>query len=163
VILDEEHRKFFRKVSEELAKVEVGDSVPLIVTGVDRFLSFWAEVAPDQPAAVQIRGSYDFMSESELVNLTWPEIQNFFQAKNKEVTKRLEIAMGNNTYAGGFDEVIEMARLGRVADLVISDEEITNPLTETAIRSTLEARGNVTFIPAAELSAFAVISADLRF
>jgi hypothetical protein len=163
VILDEEHRKFFRKVSEELAIVELGDSLPLIVTGVDRFLSFWAEVAPDQQASVQIRGSYDFMSESELVNLIWPEVQKLFQAKNKEVAKRLEIAMGNNTYAGGFDEVIEMARHGRVADLVISDEEITNPLTETAIRFTLESRGNVTFIPAAELSAFAVISADLRF
>jgi stalled ribosome rescue protein Dom34 len=103
------------------------------------------------------------MSDSELIKLAWPEVQKVFQAKNLEVLKRLEIAIGNNTYAGGFDEVIEMAQLGRVAELVISNEEITNPLSEIAIRLTLEGGGDVTFIPAVELADFAGISADLRF
>jgi hypothetical protein len=163
VILDEEHRKFFRKVSDELTRVKLGDSLPVIVTGVDRFLSFWSEVAPKEFSSSQIRGSYDFMSDSELIKLAWPEVQKVFQAKNLEVLKRLEIATGNNTYAGGFDEVIEMAQLGRVAELVISNEEITNPLSEIAIRLTLEGGGDVTFIPAVELADFAGISADLRF
>jgi stalled ribosome rescue protein Dom34 len=163
VILDEEHRKFFRKVSEELTKVKLGDSLPVIVTGVDRFLSFWSEVAPEELSSSQIRGSYDFMSDSELIKLAWPEVQKVFQAKNLEVLKRLDIAIGNNTYAGGFEEVIEMAQLGRVAELVISNEEIANPLSEIAIRLTLEGGGEVTFIPAVELADFAGISADLRF
>jgi hypothetical protein len=50
-----------------------------------------------------------------------------------------------------------------VAELVISNEEITNPLSEIAIRLTLEGGGDVTFIPAVELADFAGISADLRF
>ena len=163
VILDEEHRKFFRKVSEELTKVKSGDLLPVIVTGVDRFLSFWNEIAPVQLSAAQIRGSYDFMSDPELVNLVWPEVQKVFQARNIEVIKRLEIAVGNNTYAGGFDEVIEMAKLGRVAELVVADEVTANPLTETAVRLTLQSGGEVSFVPAVELTKFAEISADLRY
>ena len=50
-----------------------------------------------------------------------------------------------------------------MAELVISNEEITNPLSEIAIRLTLEGGGEVTFIPAAELTNFAGISAHLRF
>jgi stalled ribosome rescue protein Dom34 len=161
--MDEEHRKFFRKVSEELTKVKSGDSLPVIVTGVDRFLSFWNELVPELSSAPQIRGSYDFMSEPELMKLVWPEVQKLFQTKNKEGIKLLETAISNNTYAGGFDEVIEMAQLGRVANLVVSNDEITNPLTEIAIRSTLKARGDVTFISAADLTNFAEISAVLRF
>jgi len=163
VILDEEHRKFFRKVSEELTRVKKGDSLPVIVTGVDRFLSFWSEVAPDHSIAPQIRGSYDSISDSELINLIWPEVQKLFNKKNSESLERLEIARGNNTYAGGFEEVIEVAQLGRVATLVVSNEVITNPLTEIAIRFTLKGGGGVIFIPAAELTNFAEISADLRF
>jgi hypothetical protein len=163
VILDEEHRKFFRKVSEEFLKVKSGDSLPLIVTGVDRFLSFWREVSPDFSLVPQIHGSYDFMSNSELMNLIWPEAQKLFDTKNSGVIERLEIALGNKTYAGGFEEVIEMAQIGRVSMLVVADEEITNPLTEVAIRFTLEGGGGITFIPAAELTKFAKISADLRY
>lgn len=163
VILDEEHRKFFRKVHQEFIKVKSGDSLPLIVTGVDRYLSFWGEVAPDYSHAPQIRGSYDFMTEPELSRLASPEIQNLFQGKSEGAMKHLETAIGNNTYAGGFDEVIEMAQLGRVANLVIANEQITNPLTEIAIRLTLEGNGEVNFVPAEELIKFAEISADLRF
>jgi len=163
VILDEEHRKFFRKVSEEFMQVKMGDSLPLIVTGVERFLSFWSEVLPDGSAGPRIRGSYDYMSDTELMNLVWPEVQKLFDVKDSEVINRLEIAKGNNTYAGGFEEVIEMAQLGRVAILVVSNEEMANPLTETAIRLTLEAGGEIAFIPAIELTPFAEISAGLRF
>jgi hypothetical protein len=163
VILDEEHRKFFRKISEELTKVTSDNPLPIILTGVDRFISFWAEVAPEHAPAAQIQGSYDFMSDSELMEVVWPEIQNYFRAANLQVIARLEIALGNKTYAGGFEEVIEMAQLGRVAYLVVSDDETANPLTETAVRLTLQSGGEVSFVPAADLTKFAEISADLRF
>jgi hypothetical protein len=163
VILDEEHRKFFRKVSEELSKVTTVEPLPIIVTGVDRFISFWAEIAPEHAPVAQIQGSYDFMSDSELITVAWPEIQNYFRAENIKVTERLDIAFGNKTYAGGFDEVIEMAQLGRVAHLVVSDEVTSNPLTETAVRLTLQSGGDVSFVPAADLTKFAEICADLRF
>jgi hypothetical protein len=163
VIVDEEHRKFFRKISEELTKVMSDESLPLIVTGVDRFISFWAEVSPEHAPAAQVQGSYDFMSDSELMTLVWPEIQNYFRAANLMTTERLDIAIGNKTYAGGFEEVIEMAQLGRVAYLVVSDEVTSNPLTETAVRLTLQSGGEVSFVPADNLANFAEISADLRF
>jgi stalled ribosome rescue protein Dom34 len=103
------------------------------------------------------------MSDSELITVAWPEIQNYFRAENIKVTERLDVAFGNKTYAGGFDEVIEMAQLGRVAYVVISDEVTSNPLTETAVRLTLQSGGEVSFVPAADLTKFAEICADLRF
>lgn len=103
------------------------------------------------------------MSDSELMEVVWLDIQYYFRAENLKVIERLETALGNKTYAGGFEEVIEMAQLGRVAYLVVSDDETANPLTETAVRLTLQSGGEVSFVPAADLTKFAEISADLRF
>jgi len=163
VIVDEVHRQFFRKISDGLTKVQADNSLPLIGTGVDRFLAFWSEVAPEHAFASVIEGSYDFMSGSELSNKIWPQVEQHFRAQNKLVTQNLDIAKGNNTYAGGFDEVLEMASAGRVRYLVVSDDETSDPKTELAVRATLASGGEVYFVPELELTGFATIAADLRF
>jgi hypothetical protein len=163
VIVDEVHRQFFRKISDGLTKVQAENKLPLIATGVERFLAFWTEVAPEHNPATSIEGSYDFMSEAELSNKVWPQVENYFRAQNKLIVENLNIARGNNTYAGGFDEVLEMAAEGRVRVLVVSDDETANPKTEQAIRSTMDAGGEVYFVPAQDLDGYSSIAADLRF
>jgi hypothetical protein len=163
VIVDEEHRKFFRKISDELTKNQAIESLPLVVTGVERFLAFWSEVAPEHTPVVGIEGSYDFMSEAELTNKTWPQVQEYFRAQNKLVIEKLNIAKGNKTYAGGFEEVSEMAAAGRIGHLVISDDETANPVTELAVRATLSQGGEVSFVPAEYLEGYSSIAADMRF
>lgn len=163
VIVDEEHRKFFRKISDELTKNQSLEELPLVATGVERFLAFWSEVAPEHSPAVGIEGSYDFMSEAELINKTWPIIQDYFRAQNKLVVEKLNIARGNKTYAGGFEEVAEVAAAGRVAQLVVSDDETANPITELAVRQVLSHGGEVSFVPAEYLEGYSSIAADLRY
>jgi len=163
VIVDEVHRQFFRKISDGLTKVQAENSLPLIATGVERFLAFWSEVAPEHIPAAGIEGSYDFMSEAELSNKVWPQVEQYFRAQNKLIVENLNIARSNNTYAGGFDEVLEMAAEGRVRVLVVSDDETANPKTEQAIRFTLASGGEVYFVPAEDLIEYAAIAADLRF
>jgi hypothetical protein len=163
VIVDEVHRQFFRKVSDGLTKVQALNTLPLIGTGVERFLAFWSEVAPEHTLASSIEGSYDFMSEAELSNKVWPQVEQYFKAQNKLVIENLDVAKGNNTYAGGFDEVLEMALDGRVRYLVVSDDETSNPNTEKAVRATLAAGGEVYFVPTEELDGYSSIAADLRF
>ena len=163
VIVDEVHRQFFRKISDSLTEVQAKNPLPLMVTGVERFMAFWSEVAPDHIPEVGIEGSYDFMSEAELSNKVWPQIEQFFRGQNTKIVENLNIARGNNTYAGGFEEVLEVALAGRVRVLVVSDEETTNPQTEEAIRATITAGGDVYFVPAIELADYASIAADLRF
>jgi hypothetical protein len=163
VIVDEVHRQFFRKISEGLTKVQAENSLPVIATGVERFLAFWSEVAPEHTPAASIEGSYDFMSEAELSNKIWPQVESYFRAQNKLIVENLNVARGNNTYAGGFAEVLEVAAAGRVSVLVISDEETANPKTEEAIRLTMAAGGQVFFVPADELKDYASIAADMRF
>jgi hypothetical protein len=163
VILNEVHRQFFRKISDGLTKVQAENTLPLIATGVERFMAFWSEVAPEHAPAAGIEGSYDFMSEAELSNKIWPQVEMYFRAQNKQIVGNLNIARGNNTYAGGFDEVLEVAASGRVKVLVISDEETANPKTEQAIRLTMAAGGEVYFVPASELENYSSIAADLRF
>jgi hypothetical protein len=163
VIVDEVHRQFFRKISDGLTKVQAENPLPLIATGVERFLAFWSEVAPEHTPAAGIEGSYDFMSEAELSNKVWPQVEQYFRAQNKLIVENLNIARGNNTYAGGFDEVLEVAAAGRIRVLVISDEETANPKTEQAIRLTVAAGGEVYFVPAEELTNYASIAADMRF
>jgi stalled ribosome rescue protein Dom34 len=103
------------------------------------------------------------MSEAELSNKVWPQVEKYFRTQNQLIVENLEIARGNNTYAGGFEEVLEVAAAGRVRVLVISDEETANPATEQAIRFTRAAGGEVYFVPADELAEYASIAADLRF
>lgn len=163
VVEDEEHRKFFRQVSEALTKTQAGEQLPLVVTGVNRFQAFWAEVAPSQAADLVIEGSYDFMSEAELLAKCWPEIQDHFRAQNIRVVADLDSAKSQKRYAGGFAEVAEMATAGRIDTLVVSDDETVNPQVEKTVRLVLESAGEVVFVPAEELVNFAPIAARLRF
>jgi stalled ribosome rescue protein Dom34 len=163
VIVDEVHRQFFRKISEGLNKVQAENPLPIIATGVERFLAFWGEVAPEHTPAVSIEGSYDFMSEAELSTKLWPQIETYFRAENHKIIESLDVARGNNTYAGGFDEVIEVAQAGRIRFLVISDDETANPKTELAIRLAIGSGAEVFFVPAEELEGYSSIAADLRF
>jgi hypothetical protein len=163
VIEDEEHRKFFREVAEGLTKVQAKEKLPLIVTGVTRFLAHWKDVAPSQQGELSIEGSYDFMSEAELTTKLWPEIETYFRAENKKVLADLDAARSQKLYAGGFEEVEEMAEAARVQTLVVSDDEVANPAVERAVRATLAAGGDVYFVPAQELAGFSAIAAKLRF
>lgn len=163
VILDEVHRQFFRKISDGLTKVQAENELPLIATGVERFMAFWSEVAPEHTPVTGIEGSYDFMSEAELSNKVWPQVEQYFRAQNKQIVENLNTARGNNTYAGGFDEVLEVGAAGRIGVLVISDEETANPKTEQAIRLTMTGGGEVYFVPADQLKDYASVAADMRF
>jgi hypothetical protein len=163
VIEDEEHRKFFRKVSDGLTKVQADEKLPLIVTGVTRFLAHWKDVAPTQQGDLEIEGSYDFKSEAELSSRFWPEIEKYFRSENKKVVADLDSAKSQKRYAGGFAEVGEVAEAGRVQILVVSDDETANSEVEKAVRLTLASGGDVFFVPAEELTGFAPIAARLRF
>jgi hypothetical protein len=163
VIEDEEHRKFFRKVLDGLIETQKTEQLPLFVTGVTRFLAFWSDVAPNQLPLLAIEGSYDFMSEAELAEKTWPIVLEHSREVNRSKVNRLEEARSSKLYAGGFEEVIEMAVAGQVSLLVVSDDETANPYAELAVRRTLETAGEVSFVPAESLSEFAPIAAVLRF
>lgn len=163
VVEDEEHRKFFRKISDALAKVQAEEKLPLIITGVTRFQAFWADVAPSQTADLIIAGSYDFMSEAELIEKIRDKIQDHFQEVRKKVIASLDEAKSRKLYVGGFDDVVQSAVAGSIQTLVVSDAESANPLTERAVRHTLAAGGEVVFVAAEELTGFAPIAASLRF
>jgi hypothetical protein len=165
VILDEVHRQFFREISEGLTKAIAGNGgpLPLVVTGVERFLAFWDDVAPEHRPAVSIEGSYDYKSEADLIAKLWTEIEGYFQSQNGKVIENLETARGSRNYAGGHLEVLESARAGKVRVLVASETEVANPDTETAVRHTLLNGGKVSFVPSALLNGFAPIAAQLRY
>lgn len=163
VIEDEEHRKFFRRVSDALGKMQAEEKLPLVVTGVERFLAFWMEVAKGQGPDLTIEGSYDFMTASELSNKTWKEISEHFAGQAKAAIAKLDDARSAKTYVGGFDEVLEMAKLGRVSLLVVSDEVLGRGDTDEAVASTIESGGEVSFVPGNLLAGFSEIAAKLRY
>lgn len=163
VVEDEEHRKFFRSVAEALSKTQTKETLPLVTTGVERFLAFWKDVAPDQKPVLAIEGSYDFMSEGQLSQTVWPRIQEHFRNKNELVVKNLDLAKSKGTYAGGIQEVLELAEAGRVAQLVVSEELTDEPRLELAVRATLTNGGLVSFVPAEQLLSFSPVAAGLRF
>lgn len=162
VIEDEEHRKFFRKVAEALSGVQSEEELPLIVTGVTRFQSFWSEVSKQKPA-LTIEGSYDFMTESELVTKLFSEIEGFFKAEDNKIVDELVLARNKKLYAGGVSETLEVAQAGRIETLVVSETETANRVVEETVRLTVKGGGRVFFLPSAELAGFSEVASSLRF
>jgi hypothetical protein len=165
VILNEEHRKFFREIAAALTKFKADEAnqAPLVITGVDRYLAFWADVAPEHQPAVVVLGSYDFKSEAELSSKVWPTVSDYFDQQNLLVLESLDKARSAKSYAGGHSEVMEKAREGRIQLLVVADEEIPNPETEAIIRESLDKGTEVRFVPGSSLADYAPIAAALRF
>lgn len=121
---DLRHREFFRRIAGELSKHSEGDPLPLFVMGVDRFVSFWTECAPEFPPAGVVHGSFDFMTTDEIAKRLWPTVERHFTEERHRTLQRLDGARGQKRFVGGFDEVYRAARDQRV-ELLVAPEDLT--------------------------------------
>ncbi len=182
-IRDENHRQFFRKVELALKEVVKDDVTPLFITGVDRYISFWNELAPTFKPTGVINGSFDYMKPAELSTHVWPVVEDYFKKERLGVIEQIEKSIAAHHFAGGVSEVFEAATQARVDLLIAPEDEVisarVNPektqvvsgaegieiadIVDETVERVLDAGGRILFLPAAEIEKYGKLAAILRY
>lgn len=124
---DEKHLQFFRKVDDAIKPILANDPLPLIVTGVDRFLAFFNEVSAHTKAVVgTVTGSHDKTSPHELGGLVQPLVDQHRDEKRQEALEQLERAVSERKFVSAIGEVWRMSQEGR-GDLLLVEEDFHFP------------------------------------
>ncbi len=123
IIRDEYHRKFFRQVDEALKPLMADDPLPLVVVGVDRFLSFYREVSAHSGSIIaELQGSHDKTSAYELGNLVWPQVKERLGEMRQQVFIELDKAVSERKIASSVGEVWRLAHQGRGHLLLVEED-----------------------------------------
>lgn len=124
---DDAHRRFFRQVDAAFKTVYARDSLPLVVVGVERYLSFFREVSEHESAILTtVAGSHDRTSPHELSRLVWPRVEEALARERTERLHELERAVGERRAASALDEVWRAAGEGR-GRLLLVEESFHQP------------------------------------
>jgi hypothetical protein len=122
---DERHRRFFQAADRALDRFMAEDPLPLAVAGVDRYLSFFREVASREMIAT-LQGNYDHMTAHDLGRLMWPRVSEAFSAGRLDALERLATAVGQHRAASALADVWREASYGR-GDVLLVEEGFHHP------------------------------------
>jgi hypothetical protein len=126
---DEAHRDFFRAVDEKFGAFQTEEKLPLVVTGVDRYLAFFREVSRHtDDIAGTVEGSYDTATEHEMAQLVWPVMQSYLARRRAQALERLDAAVGAQRSSSTIGEVWRMAQEGR-GDTLLVEQDFHYPAT----------------------------------
>lgn len=120
---DERHRQFFRQVDAAFGEVAKDDPLPLMLVGVDRYLSFFNEVSQYKHLLVStLTGNHDKTSITDLGNMVWPLVKANLAAKRNEVLKELDAATGARKAVSTIGEAWRLAHEGRGETLLVEED-----------------------------------------
>ncbi len=184
---DERHRQFFRQVDAALKPFLADDPLPLVVVGVDRFLSFFQEVTNHRNHILTtVTGSYGESSPHKLAELVWPLVQVNLAEQRKAVLSELEKAVSERKFVATIGEVWRLAKEGRGRLLLVEEdfhfpaqvdetgmhltaaEDPTAPgvmddAVDDVIETVLSKQGQVAFVDNGKLAAHQRIALILRY
>lgn len=93
--LDDRHRRFFQQVDSAFTLYAQDESLPLIVGGVDRQVSFFREVSQHSLSiAGTLSGNFDKATIHELTPQVWSIVQSERIAQQADALQSLDDAMG---------------------------------------------------------------------
>jgi hypothetical protein len=120
---DERHRQFFRNVDAELTKVLKQDDLPVVLVGIDRYLSFYNEITQNKGSIVaSLAGSHDKTSAYELGELVWPLAKETFAAIRQDAFRKLDDAIGARRLASTVERVWMTALSGNTELLLVEED-----------------------------------------
>ncbi len=120
---DERHRQFFRQVDNALKPFLADDALPLVVVGVDRYLSFFHEVTAHKEAIITtLTGNHDKTSAHELGKLVWPLVKENLATQRQQVLVELDKAVGERKFVSTPGQVWRLAQEGRGRLLLVEED-----------------------------------------
>jgi Bacterial archaeo-eukaryotic release factor family 3 len=118
----ERHRQFFHVVDERLGAILAADPQPVLVVGVPRYLSLFAETSRHMDSVTgTLTGSHDKTTAHELARLVWPTVQEALHKQRLALLDELALATGAQRSASGMAEVWPLAHEGRGDTLLVEE------------------------------------------
>lgn len=184
--LDDRHRRFFQQVDSAFALYAQEDSLPLVVGGVDRQISFFREVSQYAPSiAGTLSGNFDKMSIHELTPQVWSIIQSVRAAQQADALQALDAAMSAQAVVSTIGEAWRLAHEGRGKLLLVEKNyhvpailtedgrfelveqpggtEVMDDAVDEVIEAVLAKGGNVAIVEDGALSLHQQIALTLRY
>ncbi|MBC8162525.1 MAG: hypothetical protein H7Z42_15045 [Roseiflexaceae bacterium] len=119
---DDHMRAFMRSVDQALGRYLVADPLPVVLVGVDRWLSFFREVSNNNEYILTtLTGSHDTTSAYDLGQLVWPLAREDLAVRRSAIFGELQTAVGGQRSASTLGEVWRCAHEGRGATLVVEE------------------------------------------
>jgi len=186
-VRDEKHRQFFRDIDSALGAILLRDPLPVVVCGVDRYLSFFREIsANDEHIKKTLTGSYDFLTEPQLASKVWPLMREWLNDTRMKAVDRLKQAVAAQKFASTINDVWQASLDGRVRSLVVEDnysfagvldetgrkvtpvDDPTRPgviddVIDELIEEVIRMGGDINFVPDGSLEAHQRVGAILRY
>jgi hypothetical protein len=184
---DERHRQFFRQVDTALRPFMLDDPLPLVVVGVDRFLSFFNEVSDHRSAvAATVTGSHDKTAAHELAPLVWPLVKIYLAEQRRQVFAELDRAIGERRFVSTIGEAWRKAHDGRGRLLLVEEDyhfparvdetgrhlipaddptapDVIDDAVDDLIEMVLAKQGRVVFVENGQLETHQRIALTLRY
>jgi hypothetical protein len=170
-----------RAIADALAAES--DEVPTIVAGVTRTTREFEALLPRPPIG-RIAGAHDRTGWPELHRIAWPLVVDWLRADGQRAIDELEAARGARLFAGGIDEVWQLAHDGRVRLLVVEDDfelsarleprgivptsdrdqpGVVDDVVDELIESVLVRGGDAVIVPSQQLADHGRVAAALRY
>jgi Bacterial archaeo-eukaryotic release factor family 3 len=109
-----------RAVSHAVQAIQRDVPLPTVLAGVDRSVREILKLDNLQPIGV-VSGNHDRTSWADLHHLAWPHVVDWLRTDADRAHRQLSLARDSNRFAGGIDEVWELANDGRVELLVVEE------------------------------------------
>jgi hypothetical protein len=122
-VRDEGHRKFFRAVDAGVHAALIQEELPVVVVGVDRFVTFYHEVT-DHAVRIMatVRGSHDTSTVHQLAQVVWPTVQTHTSQLVATALNDLQVAVGGKRVVATVADVWRVAHEGRGQHLLVERE-----------------------------------------
>lgn len=181
---DDEGAEVWRnRVNESLERELRSFDVPTVLAGVAHTIG--SLIDGDQVESIgNVPGNHDSSSPAQLHEPAWVLVHEWLELDRAEALARLDHARGARVFAGGVDEVWDLADDGRVELLVVEDDyhltarvhdrhlepvddpdspDIVDDVIDELIEMVLRSGGETVMVPPGELSDHGRIAAVLRY
>lgn len=117
---DERHNQFFRAVGASFQAFAAVDPLPLVVTGVDKFVSLFREIST-VPIEGVLKGSHDRTSPHELGGMAWPLVEDHLARQRLLKLGELSKAASAGTVLSTIGGIWPASRQGRGKTLLVEE------------------------------------------
>jgi hypothetical protein len=112
--VDDRHRRFFQQVDQAFTAYAEDDSLPIVLGGVVRQISFFQEVSQyTNLVAGTLTGNFDKATLSELSPQVWPLIEGVRTQQREAVLQDLDAATSEGKVVSTIEEIWRLANEGR--------------------------------------------------
>ncbi len=120
---DASHVHYFQEIDAEVREISKDDDLPLVVVGVERYLSHYNEVTSlSSDIVATVTGNYDHFEPHQVGELVWPAMEEGLAKLREGALEQLDAAIGAKKFASSIGPVYQAANEGRGQLLIVEQD-----------------------------------------